>query len=164
MTYLPFKLGYTLGLGSNSGWPQCQLHRAIESMKIHCELEVSGVSSCFQSAPHDCDLPQPDYYNLVVVGKSRLKPYSMLIAVKNIERRLGRVVNKKKGNLPRTIDIDILLIDDMSITSPTLTIPHKKMHERDFVTQPLLELLNKNPNTSGRARKISSQFSLFFSK
>ncbi len=82
---------------------------------------------------------QPDFLNVVAHVRTKLEPLDLLEAVNRVEATLGRTRDVRWG--PRTIDIDILLIDDLTIDEPRLTIPHPRMHQRAFVVMPLLELV-----------------------
>src|SRR6185295_12949917 len=71
---------------------------------------------------------------------TNLEPLDLLTTVNRIESELGRVRDVRWG--PRTVDIDILLIDGLTIADDRLTVPHPRMHERAFVLMPLLELID----------------------
>lgn len=81
---------------------------------------------------------QPDFFNTVLVGQTSLSPEELLVFVKGIEKKVGRVFRFRWG--PREIDIDIILYDDLVLDTPTLTIPHPRFSERDFVLKPLSDL------------------------
>ena len=78
---------------------------------------------------------QRDFYNMVIEIETTLLPNKLLNYLKGIEKKMGRETTKKR-NLPRIIDIDILSYSDQSISTETLTIPHKKLDERLFVLKP----------------------------
>jgi 2-amino-4-hydroxy-6-hydroxymethyldihydropteridine diphosphokinase len=126
-----------LGLGSNVGDRTANIERA-------CRLigEIDGVrvvrrSSLIETAPVGYK-DQPDFINAVVEIGTSLAPRELLEAVKEIERRMGRIPAPRYA--PRVIDIDILLFGDRVIDEPGLTIPHPRMHERRFVLGPLAEI------------------------
>ena len=83
-----------------------------------------------------------DFFNCVVLLKSTLSPAKILKKILKIEKQLGRIRNKVKGYTSRTIDIDILLVDDLEIETEKLVIPHPQLPYRKFVLQPLAELNN----------------------
>jgi 2-amino-4-hydroxy-6-hydroxymethyldihydropteridine diphosphokinase len=83
---------------------------------------------------------QPDFLNVVAEIDTDLEPLDLLTTVNRIESELGRVRDVRWG--PRTVDIDILLVDDLTIADDRLTVPHPRMHERAFVLMPLLELID----------------------
>lgn len=82
--------------------------------------------------------PQPDYLNAVAEIETDLPPRALLEKLQEIENALGRERKERWG--PRTIDLDIILLGDLKIDEPTLTIPHPLMHQREFVLEPLCEL------------------------
>lgn len=86
--------------------------------------------------------PQADYLNMVVQVETSLTAEQILRKIKGIEQALGRDTNSdiQAKWSARTIDIDILAIEDQIIDSANLTVPHPRMHERDFVLLPLLEV------------------------
>ncbi|MFH1836837.1 MAG: 2-amino-4-hydroxy-6-hydroxymethyldihydropteridine diphosphokinase [Candidatus Omnitrophota bacterium] len=77
--------------------------------------------------------------NGVVEIGTNILPEDLLVSVKEIERSMGRVPSEEK-NSPRIIDIDILLYDDIILNSVKLTIPHPRMHERNFVLKGFSEI------------------------
>jgi 2-amino-4-hydroxy-6-hydroxymethyldihydropteridine diphosphokinase len=124
-----------LGLGSNLGDRDARLRAAIS--KLAAFVQVERVSSVYETEPL-LVADQPLFHNLACVGKTTLDPFSLLRALKRIESDLGRVPGPRYG--PRVIDIDILLLDDLVLDTPELTIPHPGMLERAFVLTPLAEI------------------------
>jgi 2-amino-4-hydroxy-6-hydroxymethyldihydropteridine diphosphokinase len=124
-----------LGLGSNLGDRDANLRAAIG--KLAEFMHVKRVSSVYETDPLLVE-DQPFFHNLACAGKTTLDPFSLLRALKRIERDLGRAPGPRYG--PRVIDIDILLFDDLVLTTPELTIPHPGMLERAFVLIPLAEI------------------------
>jgi 2-amino-4-hydroxy-6-hydroxymethyldihydropteridine diphosphokinase len=124
-----------LGLGSNLGDRDAHLRAAIS--KLAEFVQVERVSSVYETEPLLVE-DQPLFHNLACMGQSTLDPFSLLHALKRIESDLGRVPGRRYG--PRVIDIDILLFDDLVLTTPELTIPHPGMLERAFVLIPLAEI------------------------
>jgi 2-amino-4-hydroxy-6-hydroxymethyldihydropteridine diphosphokinase len=82
--------------------------------------------------------PQPEFVNAVAEIETALAPRPLLEALLEIERRHGRV--REKPDSPRTLDLDVLLYEDLVCHEHGLTIPHPRMHERGFVLRPLLEI------------------------
>jgi 2-amino-4-hydroxy-6-hydroxymethyldihydropteridine diphosphokinase len=124
-----------LGLGSNLGDRDAYLRAAIG--KLAELLHLERVSSVYESEPL-LVVDQPLFHNLACAGKTPLDPFSLLRALKRIESDLGRVPGPRYG--PRVIDIDLLLLDDVVLTTPELTIPHPAMLQRAFVLIPLAEI------------------------
>ncbi|VAW48879.1 2-amino-4-hydroxy-6-hydroxymethyldihydropteridinepyrophosphokinase, partial [hydrothermal vent metagenome] len=81
---------------------------------------------------------QPDFVNAVCLIETEFTPCALLRALKTIEIEQGRVKKRHWGE--RLIDLDILLFDDLELTSDVLTIPHRDMTLRDFVLIPLLDI------------------------
>ncbi len=125
-----------LGLGSNLGDRRQYLRSGLDGLKRIAD--VVAISSVYETEPFDVDTEQPMFLNMAVTIETSLDPSSLLSALKRIERRNQRVRNIP--NEPRTLDLDILLIDQITIKTPGLTVPHPRMHERAFVLAPLAEI------------------------
>lgn len=82
--------------------------------------------------------PQGKFLNGVLEAATDLSPENLLKCLKTIEQELGRSATIRNG--PRTIDLDILLYDDLRVETEELTIPHPRMKEREFVMRPLNEI------------------------
>lgn len=138
-----------LGLGSNLGNKKENLNKALELLEANKKIKIKKVSSFIITEPMG-DVEQDDYLNGAVEIKTLLEPNELLKTINKIESDLGRVRTIRWG--PRTLDIDILLYDNLIIKSKDLIIPHYGMHERDFVLEPMCEIapniihpiLNKN--------------------
>lgn len=124
-----------IALGSNLGdrlaWLANARHRLEEV------LDTLRMSSIYETDPVS-DEPQPRYLNAVVTGATDLGPLDLLHALQRIEADLGR--ERPFPNAPRTIDLDLLLYDELILATPDLTLPHPRLHERYFVLVPLAEL------------------------
>jgi 2-amino-4-hydroxy-6-hydroxymethyldihydropteridine diphosphokinase len=94
-------------------------------------------SSLYRTAPVG-KLDQPDFVNAVARLETALAPEALLQALLAIEGSQGRVRGER--NAPRTLDLDLLLYDDLVLDRPGLTLPHPRLHERAFVLVPLAEL------------------------
>jgi len=81
---------------------------------------------------------QPWFVNCVVELETQLSPEELLAAIQQIEAELGRTRDVAKG--PRTIDIDVVLLDSLVLEEESLQVPHPAMHERRFVLEPLAEI------------------------
>ncbi len=93
-------------------------------------------SSVYRSAPVESS--GPDYFNAVVGLRTHLAPHELLAHLQAIELQHGR--ERPYRNAPRTLDLDLLLYGDQTLTTPTLTVPHPRLHERAFVLVPLAEI------------------------
>jgi 2-amino-4-hydroxy-6-hydroxymethyldihydropteridine diphosphokinase len=96
-----------------------------------------SVSPFYETEPVEFT-DQAWFLNCAVALETIESPEELLTSILHIEKEMGRQRVQKKG--PRNIDIDILLLGDIILDSPSLTIPHPAMHERRFVLQPLAEI------------------------
>ncbi|MGE0129567.1 MAG: 2-amino-4-hydroxy-6-hydroxymethyldihydropteridine diphosphokinase [Blastocatellales bacterium] len=130
-----------LGLGSNQGAREANLLRAVSAL-CGAGLRVRAMSSIYETEPVDYR-DQPDFLNMVVAVESeQIEPFSLLRFCLEVEGRLGRERKIPKG--ARTMDIDLLLVDDLVIDGArdgvALTLPHPRLHMRRFVLTPLAEI------------------------
>jgi 2-amino-4-hydroxy-6-hydroxymethyldihydropteridine diphosphokinase len=130
-------VGY-LGLGSNVGDRESQLARAIEGLRAH-SVAVEAVSSLYETEPVGEILDQPDFLNAAVRVSTALGPEELLELCKAIEAEQGRVLGGPRHG-PRLIDIDLLLLGDLQLSTERITLPHPEVTSRRFVLAPLLEL------------------------
>jgi 2-amino-4-hydroxy-6-hydroxymethyldihydropteridine diphosphokinase len=131
-----------LGLGSNLGDRFQNIHDAVDRLSAS-GVVVQKLSTLIETDPVDIpfDMPQGKFVNAVVKAETALSPQELLKVCQKIEIDLGRVRSVETvKNGPRTIDIDILLFDDLTLDSPQLTIPHPRMRTRAFVMVPLKEI------------------------
>ncbi len=128
-----------LSLGTNLGEREINLSRAeaLISQKIG---RIILSSSNYQTKPVDF-VSQNDFINKVILVQTSLSPLNILEETKKIECLLGRQKKSRNGLYSdRTIDIDILYIDNEIIDFPDIQIPHPRLHERMFVLEPLNEI------------------------
>jgi 2-amino-4-hydroxy-6-hydroxymethyldihydropteridine diphosphokinase len=130
-------LGY-LGLGSNVGDRESHLSRAIRDLAAR-SVTVDAVSSLYETEPVGENLDQPDFLNAAVRVRTALGPEELLDVSKAIEAEHGRTFGGPRHG-PRPIDIDLLLLGDLEISTERLTLPHPEVTARRFVLEPLLEL------------------------
>lgn len=128
-----------LSLGSNIGDRKALLHRAITLIDKRVG-KVQRVSSFIETEP--CGFQSKHkFLNAACMVLTKLSPEECLVETQKIERELGRTTKSDGGIYrDRTIDIDLLLYDNLEISTPTLTLPHPRMEERDFVMIPLHEI------------------------
>ena len=127
-----------LGVGANLGDRLATLQRAV-GLLAERGVRTVACSRVWATAPLGGPPDQPEFLNVVVeIDPGEMSPTEVLAAANAVEAELGRVREVRWG--PRTIDIDILLWDDLRSEDPALTIPHPRMHERAFVVLPLLDL------------------------
>ena len=127
-----------IGLGSNLGQPESQIKRALDALEQIPSTELSSVSSLYFSRPMGPQ-DQPDYMNAVAKLSTSLSPLALLDALQAIELDAGRERKEERWGA-RTLDLDILLFDDLVIDSERLTVPHYGMKTREFVLLPLAEI------------------------
>lgn len=127
-----------IGLGGNLGDRRANLDRALALLNASPGVRVRRVASVYETAPVGFTA-QPRFLNTVAEVETDLAPADLLAVMQRIEAELGRVRTIRWG--PRTIDLDLLLYDDLTLDDPALTIPHPRLAERAFVLVPLAELL-----------------------
>ena len=127
-----------VGLGANLGDRAATLRRAIDLLAERPAIDVVGVSSFRETDPVGY-LDQPRFLNAAVAVETSLTPSALLAALLDVERELGRVREGPRYG-PRTVDLDLLLMDDVVLDEPGLELPHPRLHERMFALEPLAEL------------------------
>ena len=130
-----------LGLGTNLGDKETNMLNALEEIKRRIG-EITSLSSFYASEPVGFE-SENTFLNAVCCVQTQLSPSEVLSVTQEIERYLGRTqksINREYHD--RTMDIDILLYDNLCINTPELTIPHPLMKDRDFVMTPLKEILD----------------------
>jgi len=123
-------------IGGNLGDRKLHLQKAIEAIEEMCG-DIIAISSVYETAAWG-NTNQPSFLNQVIVLHTELSPEELMKTLLGIEEKLGRTRQEKLG--PRTIDIDILLIDDLVIQQPHLAVPHPSLHLRKFALIPLAEV------------------------
>ncbi len=126
-----------LSLGSNIGDRMKYLCDALSLLDSNPAVTITAVSSVYETDPvgytdQDC------FLNLVCRIETTLDPLSLLHFMQETENRLGRIRTIRYG--PRTIDLDLLTYENTVLDTEELTLPHPRMHERDFVQIPLEEI------------------------
>ncbi len=126
-----------LSLGSNLGNRKSNINIAIENLESLGK--VIKTSQTYETVPWGFDA-ENNFFNSIVVFETTLKPQELLTEIKKIEKKLGRIKTQLNYE-SRIIDIDIIFYDNLIYKSEELTIPHKFAHERNFVLEPLNELV-----------------------
>ena len=126
-----------VGIGSNLEEPKSQVRLAFEELARIPGTDVVKRSSLYRSAPVGY-ADQPDFVNAVAQIETSLPASRLLTELKEIEARHGR--RRSFKNAPRTLDLDILLYGEVTMSLAHLTLPHPRMHERAFVLKPLYEV------------------------
>jgi 2-amino-4-hydroxy-6-hydroxymethyldihydropteridine diphosphokinase len=127
----------TLGLGANLGDRLAALQRAVDLLADEGVRAVAS-SRVWETEPVGGPSGQRPYLNAVIRAETDLDVDDVLPAANRVEAALGRTREVRWG--PRTIDIDVLLYDDLTRNAPQLTIPHPRLTERAFVVLPLLDI------------------------
>jgi 2-amino-4-hydroxy-6-hydroxymethyldihydropteridine diphosphokinase len=125
-----------LSLGSNLGDRLHLIRKAVFLIRS-AGLVVLASSDVFETSPWGME-DQPRFLNACVLAETSLSPEELLDLLKGMEDAIGRTPEKRWG--PRTIDIDILFYDGLSIRSDRLTVPHREMARRTFVLLPLAQV------------------------
>lgn len=127
-----------LGIGGNIGERKKNIDDAISLLDNNPKINITKISSYYETEPIGYKA-QDWFINVVVEAETDFDPFSLLDICNDIENKLKRVRLIHWG--PRTIDIDILLYDDLVLNEEKLTIPHPRMKERAFVIVPLEEIV-----------------------
>ena len=125
-----------IALGSNLDDPILHLQSALQEIAEIPDVSIQKQSKFYRTKPIGPD--QPDIINAVISVTTALKPYDLLHALQTIEHKHGRERIVRFG--ARTLDLDILLFDDIDMNDEKLTIPHPRMQDRNFVLIPLQEI------------------------
>jgi 2-amino-4-hydroxy-6-hydroxymethyldihydropteridine diphosphokinase len=127
-----------VGLGANLGDRERTLREAVAALGAEEGIEVLAVSTLRETEPVGVG-EQPLYLNGAAALDTTLEAPELLERLLAVEQRFGRVrVPGEHG--PRTLDLDLLLYGDEQIDEPGLAVPHRRLHERRFVLEPLVEL------------------------
>jgi 3-oxoacyl-[acyl-carrier protein] reductase len=127
-----------IALGSNLGDRRAYLEQALAALREHAGVTVTRVSRFHETVPVGGPSGQGLYLNAAAELQTDLSAPDLLRLLLDVEQRCGRVRQEHHG--PRTLDLDLLLYDDLICASPELTLPHPRMHERLFVLGPLAEI------------------------
>ena len=139
-----------IALGSNLGDSGALLDEALEQIAQLPDSRLLASSKRYRTAPIGGP-EQPDYLNAACLIDTQLDPIELLHALQRIEQSAGRVRHERWG--PRTLDLDIIAIDDLQSDDPKLTLPHPRAHQRAFVLHPLADL---NPQLLIAGRSVQS--------
>lgn len=139
--YIPFSSGSqyhqtAIALGSNLGDSRRILENALQTLNSFPKITVNRRSSWYQTAP--IGPSQPDYLNGCALLEVHLKPQELLHILLEIEDRFGRIRQELWG--PRTLDLDLILFENLILDTPDIQIPHPRMRGRAFVLVPLAEI------------------------
>lgn len=144
-----------IALGSNLGDSLKTLESSLAVINSTPGINLEAVSSWYRTQP--IGPPQPDYLNGCAILNVQQTPEELLALLQAIELQFGRVKNEKWG--ARTLDLDIILYDDLIINTPNLTIPHPEMTKRAFVLVPLAQIAAhwQEPKTGKAIAKLAQE-------
>ena len=131
-----------IGIGSNIGNRIEHILNALDRLDSEIDIKLVKASPIYESEALDSNglrSEDPPYMNAAAQIKTNLEPEPLLRITQRIERDMGRPINRSK-NAPRTIDLDILLYDDLVLKADALTIPHPRMAKRMFVLAPMSDI------------------------
>jgi 2-amino-4-hydroxy-6-hydroxymethyldihydropteridine diphosphokinase len=126
-----------IGLGANIGNPQASIHRAVELLSQTPQVRLVALSTLRETEPVGI-VDQPRFLNGAAAVDTELSARALLDRLLEIEQELGRKRTTRNG--PRTIDLDLLLYDQVQMKLPGLELPHPRLHIRCFALVPLAEL------------------------
>jgi 2-amino-4-hydroxy-6-hydroxymethyldihydropteridine diphosphokinase len=134
-----------LALGSNLSSRRNHLRQGLEELRSS-GIEIRAASSIWESEPVGT-LELLWFLNMVVAVRTTLPPLELLEVLQGVERRSGRLFSG--GNAPRTLDVDLLMLDDLRWKDERLELPHPRMWQRSFVLEPLVEIAPRlrNPDS-----------------
>ncbi|MFA4842621.1 MAG: 2-amino-4-hydroxy-6-hydroxymethyldihydropteridine diphosphokinase [Candidatus Omnitrophota bacterium] len=129
-----------IGIGSNLGKRRQNLRIAVKEISRFKDTEIIKISKIRETKPIAGSVNQPKFINAVLKIKTYLPSLTLLKNLQKIEVKLGRPkIHLRWG--PRVIDLDILFYGNRVIKTKVLVVPHPRIFERDFVMQPLLEVI-----------------------
>ncbi|RIX45177.1 MAG: 2-amino-4-hydroxy-6-hydroxymethyldihydropteridine diphosphokinase [Rhodocyclales bacterium GT-UBC] len=126
-----------VALGANLGDPAATVRAAFAALSNLPDSRLLRTSSLYRTAPVGL-ADQPEFINAAAALETSLTPEALLDTLFDIEARFGRIRAERNG--PRTLDLDLLLYDNLSLALPRLTLPHPRLHLRAFVLYPLAEI------------------------
>ncbi len=145
-----------LGLGSNKSLAgnDSSLFTPVMILEKACTELTAVLSECHFSSVYRTKamyvVDQDDFYNMAVIGRYQGTAESLLDKTQAIEALLGRDRTKEFRNGPRTLDIDIELFGEQTVSTARLEIPHPRLRERRFILEPMLEILSQYSDIAGR--------------
>lgn len=125
-----------VAFGANLGDAAATVQKAILDVAALPKMQLLKVSSLYRSAPYEAQ--GPDFINAVALFDTQLQPHALLVALQSIEQQSGR--ERPYKNAPRTLDLDLIFYDDLTLNTDELVLPHPRWHERAFVVMPLAEI------------------------
>ena len=128
-----------VALGGNVGDVRDALERAIAAFCDGTDVRLLARSSDYRTPPWGV-LDQPPFINCAIAVETSLTPAALLARAQAVEKDFGRRQNAERRWGPRTLDIDLIAYDNMTLATAELTLPHPRWRERGFVVMPLAEI------------------------
>ena len=129
-----------IALGGNVGDVRATFQKAIANICGMAQAALLARSSDYTTPPWG-ELDQARFINACIEIETSLDPHALLFTLHKIEKKFGRDRGNETRWGPRTLDLDLIAYDDVSIDQPELTLPHPRLFERAFVLVPLLEIV-----------------------
>ncbi len=129
-----------VALGSNLADPIAQVRLGAAGLAGLPHTRLDRCSALYRTAPVGPVADQPEFINAACRLETNLSPTALLAALLELEARQGRLRARVPAGGPRTLDLDLLLYDDLTLVAPGLILPHPRLHERAFVLYPLADI------------------------
>jgi 2-amino-4-hydroxy-6-hydroxymethyldihydropteridine diphosphokinase len=140
-----------IALGGNVGDVRATFQKAISNICGMAQAALIARSSDYSTPPWG-DEDQAPFINACIEIETGLDPHALLFVMQKVEQKFGRTRAKERRWGPRTLDLDLIAYDDVSLQKPELTLPHPLLFERAFVLVPLAEIA---PDRVIAGRKVS---------
>ncbi|WFU38482.1 2-amino-4-hydroxy-6-hydroxymethyldihydropteridine diphosphokinase [Bradyrhizobium sp. CB82] len=128
-----------IALGGNVGDVRATFRDAISDICGASQAKLLARSSDYSTPPWG-DEDQAPFINACIEIETSLDPQELLSVLQKVEQKFGRTRTKERRWGPRTLDLDLIAYDDVSLQTPELTLPHPRLFERAFVLVPLAEI------------------------
>ena len=129
-----------VALGSNLGERHDTINNAVREIATLDGVRNARASRTLETDPVGGPSGQQRYLNAAMIFETRLTPRALLSTLQGIEARNGRDRSRLERNLPRTLDLDLLVYGDLIVEEDDLSLPHPRLHERAFVLEPLFAI------------------------
>jgi 2-amino-4-hydroxy-6-hydroxymethyldihydropteridine diphosphokinase len=149
-----------VGLGANLGDRLATIRTAASALGASDGVAITRASKLYATAP--LGPPQPDFLNAAVLVNTTLEPEALLDVLLSVEANLGRVRHERWG--PRTIDLDLLWMDDLRVETPRLVVPHPGLYERPFALGPLVDVLPEAAWAEARLARLGGPPAVFMAE
>jgi 2-amino-4-hydroxy-6-hydroxymethyldihydropteridine diphosphokinase len=145
-----------VAFGGNIGDVRATFERAVAAFCDGDEVRLVARSSDYRTAPWGV-ADQPAYINMCIAVATELPPAALLARALAVEQALGRDRRREQRWGPRTIDIDLIAYDDVTLSQPNLELPHPRLRERAFVLVPLAEIAPDRTIAGVKVRDMLAQ-------